>query len=130
MEGPQFSTRAESELHRKWGASLIGMTAMPEAKLAREAELPFCAISMVTDFDSWHPYHEAVDVAKVIVVMKDNVEKAKRLVLRLASLMPREHQACAADTVLDGAIMTAPEKRDAALLSRLDAVAGRVMGEI
>ncbi len=129
MEGPQFSTRAESELHRKWGASLIGMTAMPEAKLAREAEMPFCAISMVTDFDSWHPHHDAVDVAKVIAVMKDNVEKAKRLVLRLASLMPREHQLCAADTALDGAIMTASGKRDSTLLSKLDAVAGRVMGK-
>ena len=129
MEGPQFSTRAESELHRKWGASLIGMTAMPEAKLAREAELPFCVISMVTDFDSWHPQHEAVDVEKVIAVMKDNVEKAKGLVLRLASLMPREHQPCAADTALNGSVMTASGKRDRALLSKLDAVAGRVMGK-
>ena len=130
MEGPQFSTRAESELHRKWGASLIGMTAIPEAKLAREAELPFCAISMVTDFDCWHPHHEAVDVEKVIAVMKDNVEKAKRLVLRLASLMPREHQPCAADTALNGSVMTASGKRDRALLSKLDAVAGRVMGKV
>ena len=129
MEGPQFSTRAESDLHRKWGASLIGMTAMPEAKLAREAELPFCNISMVTDFDSWHPHHQAVDVTKVIAIMKDNVETANRLVLRLASLMPREHQTCAADHALDGAIMTAPEKRDPALLAKLDAIAGRVMGK-
>jgi 5'-methylthioadenosine phosphorylase len=129
MEGPQFSTRAESELHRKWGASLIGMTAMPEAKLAREAELPFCAISMVTDFDGWHPHHDHVDVAKVMQVMKANVEAAKRLVFRLASLMPREHEACAADTALDGAIMTAIDKRDPILISKLDAVAGRVMGK-
>jgi 5'-methylthioadenosine phosphorylase len=128
MEGPQFSTRAESELHRAWGASLIGMTAMPEAKLAREAELPFCNISMVTDFDSWHPHHEAVDVAQVLAVMKSNVEKAGRFVLRLAALMPREHMPCAADTALDFAIMTAVDKRDPALISKLDAVAGRVMG--
>ena len=129
MEGPQFSTRAESELHRKWGAGLIGMTALPEAKLAREAELPFLNISMVTDFDSWHPQHEAVDVAKVIAVMKRNVEQAKRFVLQLAALMPREHQFCAADHALDGAIMTAPDKRDPALLSKLDAIAQRVMGK-
>lgn len=127
MEGPQFSTRAELELHRKWGASLIGMTTLPEAKLAREAEMPFCAISMVTDFDSWHPHHEDVDVAKVMQVMKANVENAKRLVLRLASLMPREHQPCAADTALNGALMTAPGKRDSTLLAKLDAVAGRVL---
>ncbi|MEO9167238.1 MAG: S-methyl-5'-thioadenosine phosphorylase [Aestuariivirga sp.] len=127
MEGPQFSTRAESELHRKWGASLIGMTTMPEAKLAREAEMPFCAISMVTDFDSWHPQHEAVDVAKVVAVMQDNAEKAKRLVMRLASLMPREHQLCAADTALNRAVMTVSGKRDRALLAKLDAVAKRIM---
>jgi len=129
MEGPQFSTCAESELHRKWGASLIGMTAMPEAKLAREAELPYCNIAMVTDFDSWHPHHDGVDVAQVMKVMKANVENAKRLVLRLAALMPREHTPCEADHALDFAIMTSPEKRDAALLSKLDAVAGRVMGK-
>ena len=129
MEGPQFSTRAESELHRQWGADLIGMTAMPEAKLAREAELPFCNVSMVTDFDAWHPHHEAVDVAKVLTVMKANVEQAKRFVTRLAGLIPREHQACEAgsDHALDFAIMTAPEKRNPALLAKLDAVAGRVL---
>jgi len=129
MEGPQFSTRAESELHRKWGASLIGMTALPEAKLAREAELPYCNIAMVTDFDAWHPHHEAVDVAKVMAVMKANVEQAKRLVLRLAALMPRAHVACAADTALDFAIMTAPDKQDPLLRAKLDAVAGRVIAK-
>ena len=127
MEGPQFSTRAESELHRRWGASLIGMTAMPEAKLAREAELPFCNISMATDFDSWHPHHDAVDVAKVMAVMQSNVGLAKRFVLRLAALMPREHQPCAADTALDGAIMTAADKRDPLLMAKLDAITQRVM---
>ena len=129
MEGPQFSTRAESELHRAWGADLIGMTALPEAKLAREAELPYCNVSMVTDFDAWHPHHEAVDVAQVMKVMKANVEQAKRFVLRLAALFPKQHPACEAgsDRALEFAIMTAPDKRDGALLAQLDAVARRVL---
>jgi 5'-methylthioadenosine phosphorylase len=129
MEGPQFSTRAESELHRSWGASLIGMTAMPEAKLAREAELCYCNVAMVTDFDAWHPHHEAVDVGQVLEVMKANVALAKKFVLRLARDFPREHLACpiGSDRALDNAIMTAPEKRDAVLLKKLDAVAGRVL---
>ncbi len=129
MEGPQFSTRAESELHRQWAADLIGMTAMPEAKLAREAELPFCNVSMVTDFDAWHPHHEAVDVAQVLRVMKANVEQAKRFVLRLAASFPKQHPPCQAgsDRALEHAIMTAPEKRDATLVTKLDAVAGRVL---
>ena len=128
MEGPQFSTRAESELHRSWGASLIGMTAMPEAKLAREAELCYCNVAMVTDFDAWHPHHDAVDVAQVMQVMKANVELAKRFVLRLAKEIARVHEACpiGSDRALEYAIMTAPEKRDPALLGKLDAVAGRV----
>ncbi len=129
MEGPQFSTRAESDLHRTWGADLIGMTAMPEAKLAREAEISYCNMAMVTDFDSWHPHHEAVDVAQVINVMKANVEIAKRFILQLAAAFPKEHPACAAgsDHALEHAIMTAPEKRDQALLAKLDAVAARVI---
>jgi len=127
MEGPQFSTKAESELHRSWGADLIGMTAMPEAKLAREAELAYCNVAMVTDFDAWHPNHEAVDVGQVMKTMKANVEVAKRFVLRLAREFPREHVACAADLALEHAIMTAPEKRDPTLLAKLDAVAGRVI---
>jgi 5'-methylthioadenosine phosphorylase len=128
MEGPQFSTRAESELHRSWGASLIGMTAMPEAKLAREAELGFAQVAMVTDFDSWHPHHEAVDVGQVVEVMKNNSEMAKRFVLRLAKDLSREHQACpiGSDRALDHAIMTAPEKRDVALLAKLEAILARV----
>ncbi len=131
MEGPQFSTRAESELHRSWGADLIGMTAMPEAKLAREAEMAYCHVAMVTDFDAWHPHHDAVDVAQVIKVMKANVEQAQRFVMRLALLMPKHHAACAAgsDHALDFAIMTAPEKRDAALMAKLDAVAQRVINK-
>ncbi|MBG1231008.1 S-methyl-5'-thioadenosine phosphorylase [Aestuariivirga litoralis] len=127
MEGPQFSSKAESELHRSWGAHLIGMTAMPEVKLAREAEISYCNVSMVTDFDSWHPHHEAVDVAQVIKVMKGNVETAKAFVLELASAFPKMHPPCVADTALDFAIMTAPDKRDPALLAKLDAVAGRVL---
>jgi 5'-methylthioadenosine phosphorylase len=129
MEGPQFSTRAESELHRSWGASLIGMTAMPEAKLAREAELCYCNVAMVTDFDAWHPHHDAVDVSQVVNVMRANVEMAKRFVLRLAKNFPREHEICpfGSDRALENAIMTAPEKRDAELLKKLDAVAGRIL---
>ena len=129
MEGPQFSTLAESELHRSWGASLIGMTAMPEAKLAREAEICYANVAMVTDFDAWHPHHEAVDVSQVIQVMKANVELAKRFVIRLAKEMSREHSLCkvGADRALGHAIMTAPEKRDPALLGKLDAIMERVV---
>jgi 5'-methylthioadenosine phosphorylase len=128
MEGPQFSTRAESEMHRAWGADLVGMTAMPEAKLAREAEISYCNVAMVTDFDSWHPRHEAVDVAQVMKMMHMNVELAKRFLLRLAADFPRVHPICTAgsDRALDHAIMTAPDKRDLKLLAKLDAVAGRL----
>ena len=129
MEGPQFSTLAESNLHRAWGASVIGMTNMPEAKLAREAELCYATIAMVTDFDAWHPTHDAVDVAQVVQTMKGNSALAKRFVLRLAADFPREHPPCplGSDRALDFAIMTAPEKRDANLVKKLDAVAGRVL---
>ena len=130
MEGPQFSTLAESNLHRAWGASVIGMTNMPEAKLAREAELCYATIAMVTDFDAWHPTHDAVDVAQVVQTMKGNSALAKRFVLRLAADFPREHPPCplGSDRALDFAIMTAPEKCDANLVKKLDAVAGRVLG--
>ncbi len=129
MEGPQFSTLAESELHRSWGASVIGMTNMPEAKLAREAELCYATLAMVTDFDAWHPQHEAVDVAQVVATMKHNSALAKAFVLRLARDFPRQHPACpiGSDRALQHAIMTAPEKRDALLLAKLSAVAGRVL---
>jgi 5'-methylthioadenosine phosphorylase len=129
MEGPQFSTLAESELHRSWGASVIGMTNMPEAKLAREAELCYATVAMVTDFDAWHPQHEAVDVAQVVATMKGNSAQAKAFVMRLAKDFPREHPACpiGSDRALDHAIMTAPEKRSAELLAKLSAVAGRVL---
>jgi len=129
MEGPQFSTRAESHLYRSWGCDVIGMTNMPEAKLAREAEICYATVAMVTDYDCWHDDHAAVDVASIIAVMHANTEKAQRLVARLARDFPREHPACpiGSDRALDVALITAPEARDAALLARLDAVAGRVL---
>lgn len=130
MEGPQFSTLAESQLYRSWGASVIGMTNMPEAKLAREAEICYSTVAMVTDYDSWHPDHGEVDVAKVVEVLKANSGNAKRLVLRLAQDFPREHPPCpmGSDRSLEHAIMTAEKSRDPALVKKLDAVAGRVLG--
>jgi len=130
MEGPQFSSLAESRLYRSWGCDVIGMTNMPEAKLAREAELPYATIAMVTDYDSWHAEHGQVDVQEVIRVMGANRERVQRLVARLARDFPREHPPCpiGSDRALEHAIMTAPEKRDPALTAKLDAVAGRVLG--
>ncbi|MBC8050839.1 MAG: S-methyl-5'-thioadenosine phosphorylase, partial [Chitinophagales bacterium] len=129
MEGPQFSTRAESHLYRAWGCSVIGMTNMPEAKLAREAEICYSTVAMVTDFDCWHEDHADVDITSIIAVMKDNSEKAGRLIARLAADFPREHELCpiGSDKALEFAIITAPEMRDPALLAKLDAVAGRVL---
>ena len=129
MEGPQFSTRAESELYRKWGCDVIGMTNMPEAKLAREAELCYATLAMVTDYDCWHEDHVEVDVAAVIKVMQDNTQKAQKLLLSLAKTFPKEHPACpiGSDKALDVAIITPPEARDPKLLAKLDAVAGRVL---
>jgi 5'-methylthioadenosine phosphorylase len=129
MEGPQFSTLAESQLYRSWGASVIGMTNMPEAKLAREAEICYCTVAMVTDFDAWHPDHDAVDVAQVIKVLSSNSGLAQRFVLALARLFPREHQPCpqGSDRALEHAIMTSPAKRDAALVAKVGAIAGRVL---
>jgi len=129
MEGPQFSTRAESNLYRSWGCDVIGMTNMPEAKLAREAEICYAVVAMVTDYDCWHDEHAHVDVAAVISIMKGNTEKAQRLVLRLAKDFPRQHPKCpiGSDSALDVALITAPEARDPALIARLDAVAGRVL---
>lgn len=131
MEGPQFSTRAESNLYRSWGLDVIGMTNMPEAKLAREAEICYATVAMVTDYDCWHEEHGEVDVAAVIRVMKDNTEKAQRLVAELARTFPREHPTCpiGSDKALEIAIITAPEARDPSLLRMLDAVAGRVLGQ-
>ena len=129
MEGPQFSSMAESNIYRTWGASVIGMTAMPEAKLAREAELPYAIVAMVTDFDCWHPDHDAVTVQDIIRVLNTNAEKARGLVARLARDFPRVHEPCpiGSDRALDTALITAPEARDPELLKKLDAVAGRVL---
>ena len=129
IEGPQFSTRAESLLYRSQGFDVIGMTAMPEAKLAREAEMTYAILALVTDFDCWHPDHDAVDVASVLAVMKGNIDKARKIVGRLALDFPREREACPVGShhALDFAIMTAPTARDADLLAKLDAVAGRVL---
>ena len=129
IEGPQFSTLAESLTYKQLGYSVIGMTNMPEAKLAREAELCYATVAMVTDFDCWHPDHDAVTVQDIIKVLTANAEKAKRLVARLAKDFPREHEPCpiGSDRALDSAMITAPEARDPELLKKLDAVAGRVL---
>src|SRR3954447_23951304 len=129
MEGPQFSTYAESMTYKQLGYSVIGMTNMPEAKLAREAEICYATVAMVTDFDCWHPDHDAVTVQDIITVLTANAEKAKRLVARLARDFPREHEPCpvGSDRALDAAMITAPEARDPELLKKLDAVAGRVL---
>lgn len=129
IEGPQFSTMAESHLYRQWGADVVGMTAMPEARLAREAELSFASVALVTDYDTWHPGHDPVDVDSVLRVAAANRNKAAALVLRLAREFPAEHESCpaASDRALDGAIMTSPEARDPDLVAKLDAVAGRVL---
>src|SRR5882757_3335117 len=129
IEGPQFSTLAESLTYKQHGYSVIGMTNMPEAKLAREAEICYATVAMVTDFDCWHPDHDAVAVQDIIKVLIANAGKAKRLVARLAKDFPREHEPCpiGSDRALDSAIITAPEARDPELLRKLDAVAGRVL---
>lgn len=130
MEGPQFSSLAESLTYKAQGYSVIGMTNMPEAKLAREAEICYASVAMVTDFDCWHPAHDAVTVQDIIRVLNSNAEKAKALVARLARDFPREHEPCpiGSDRALDTALITAPAARDLHLLAKLDAVAGRVLG--
>ncbi len=129
MEGPQFSTLAESELYRHWGCDVIGMTNMPEAKLAREAELCYASVAMVTDYDCWHPDHDNVNVADVIKVLTSNSEKGRALVKAVAPVLRGQRTECeqACDRSLDTALITAPEARDPALLAKLDAVAGRVL---
>jgi 5'-methylthioadenosine phosphorylase len=130
MEGPQFSTLAESLTYKGLGYSVIGMTNMPEAKLAREAEICYATVAMVTDFDCWHPDHDAVTVQDIIRVLTSNADRAKALVARLARDFPREHEPCpiGSDRALDTALITAPDARDPQLLKKLDAVAGRVLG--
>ena len=130
MEGPQFSTLAESLTYKQLGYSVIGMTNMPEAKLAREAEICYATVAMVTDYDCWHPDHDAVTVQDIIKVLTANADKAKRLVARLAQDFPREHESCpiGSDRALDTALITAPDARDKKLVKKLDAVAGRMLG--
>ena len=129
MEGPQFSTYAESITYKTLGYSVIGMTNMPEAKLAREAEICYATVAMVTDFDCWHPKHDAVTVQDIIKVLLENAGRAKALVAQLAQDFPREHEPCpiGSDRALDTALITAPEARDPELIKKLDAVAGRVL---
>jgi 5'-methylthioadenosine phosphorylase len=130
MEGPQFSTKAESELYRSWGCSVIGMTNMPEAKLAREAELCYATVAMVTDYDCWHAEEAAVTVDAVIRVLFENADKARALVRDVLPTIGQHRGPCPAgcDRALDTAIITAPEMRDPDLITKLDAVAGRVLG--
>ena len=129
MEGPQFSTQAESALYRSWGCDVIGMTNMPEAKLAREAELPYASVAMVTDYDCWHDEFAHVDVASILAVMNANAGKARALVKQLARTLPQMRAASPIDTCLDGALITAPAARDPAMIDKLSAVAGRVLKE-
>lgn len=130
MEGPQFSTRAESELYRSWGCSVIGMTNMPEAKLAREAEICYATVAMVTDYDCWHDDHDDVSVEAVIQVLSENAEKAKALVQATVPHLAGRQETCHAGchTALDMAIITPPHARDQEAVAKLDAVAGRVLG--
>ncbi|WGI21073.1 S-methyl-5'-thioadenosine phosphorylase [Amylibacter sp. IMCC11727] len=130
MEGPQFSTLAESKMYREvWGCDVIGMTNMPEAKLAREAELCYASVAMITDYDSWHPDHGEVDVTKIIETLMSNSAKAKGLVARLPNILgaPREDCPHGCDKALEFAILTQPDARDPKLVAKLDAVAGRVL---
>jgi len=131
MEGPQFSSQAESRLYRDvWGCDVTGMTNMPEAKLAREAELCYASVAMITDYDSWHPDHGSVDINDIIRTLTGNADKARGLVRRLPALVGGDRAPCphGCDRALEFAVMTAPEQRDPALLAKLDAVAGRVLG--
>jgi len=129
MEGPQFSTLAESELYRSWGCDVIGMTNMPEAKLAREAEMCYATVAMVTDFDCWHPDHDHVSVDAIIKVLFDNADKGRALVKNVAPRLSRRQESCSdgCHTALEMAIITAPDARDPAMVKKLDAVAGRVL---
>jgi len=127
MEGPQFSTRAESRLYRHWGAEVIGMTGMPEARLAREAELPYALLAMVTDYDCWRDETEAVDVGQVLDRMQDNARLARETIEAFCKALPRKRTPSPIDHALDNAVVTAPEARDKALMTRLDAVVGRVI---
>ncbi|NVE95609.1 S-methyl-5'-thioadenosine phosphorylase [Altererythrobacter lutimaris] len=126
MEGPQFSTRAESRMYRQWGADVIGMTALPEARLAREAELPYALVGMVTDYDCWRE-GDAVDVTQVVEQMQSNSKLARDVVTNFLKKLPKKRAASPIDTALDDAIITAPDQHDPKLLAKLDAVAGRLL---
>lgn len=127
IEGPQFSTRAESDLYRSWGCSVIGMTNMPEARLAREAEMNYATVGMVTDYDCWHEDHESVTVEAVVKTMKKNANRARDLVKTVIPSLGQKRALDTAERALDNAIITPAEARDSRLLARLDAVAGRVL---
>ena len=127
IEGPQFSTRAESKMYRQWGADVIGMTAMPEARLAREAELPYALVGMVTDYDAWREEEAGVEAAEVFAVMKANAQLARAAVAKLAETLPATREASPIDTALTHAFATAPAARDTRLMAMLDAVAGRAL---
>jgi 5'-methylthioadenosine phosphorylase len=127
MEGPQFSTRAESRLYRQWGADVIGMTAMPEAKLAREAEIPYALIGMVTDYDCWRENEAPVEVETVIAQLGANAAKARATIEHFVRSLPKQRAPSPIDTVLDFALITEPGLRDPTLMARLDAVAGRIL---
>ena len=130
MEGPQFSSLAESELYRSWGCSVIGMTNMPEAKLAREAEMCYATVAMVTDYDCWHPNHDDVEVGDIIRVLVSNADKARDLLRAAIPTLRDRPETCphGCDRALETALITAPEARDPAVLAKLDAVAGRLLG--
>lgn len=130
IEGPQFSTRAESHLYRNWGAHVIGMTAMPEARLAREAELPYALLGMVTDYDCWRDAEADVDVTDILAVMRANADLARATLARLAASLPTERAASPIDTVLDHAIITPRDQWNAVSAARLDAVARRIVGVV
>jgi 5'-methylthioadenosine phosphorylase len=129
MEGPQFSSRAESLLYRQWGCDVIGMTAMPEARLAREAELPYALIGMVTDYDCWRESCEPVEVSEIVAQLHANAGTARRLIIELARRLPSEREASPIDTNLDTALITAPEGRDPAMLAKLDAICRRLLSQ-
>jgi 5'-methylthioadenosine phosphorylase len=129
MEGPQFSTLAESNLYRQWGCDVIGMTNMPEAKLAREAEIPYCTVAMVTDYDCWHPDHDNVEVDAIIQVLLNNADKARQLVRTVTAMMSERPVVCPSgdDRALEAALITHADARDPALVETFDAVAGRML---
>lgn len=128
MEGPQFSTRAESRMYRAWGGDVIGMTGMPEAKLAREAELPYAMLAMVTDYDSWRDEEAGVETADILKVLSDNAQMARDTLQHLLATLPKTREPSPHDIALEYAIITAPDQRDPVLVAKLDAVAGRVLG--